>query len=72
LSELPDGALVVWRESPHLVAGGRLWPWSFGDYGAPQSFGAHAAAPAITPASIVAALKRGYRPRPEGTPLNPS
>lgn len=72
LSELPDGAMVVWRESPHLVAGGRLWSWSFGDYGAPQPFSTDAAAPAITPASILAALMGGYRPRPEGTPLAPS
>jgi hypothetical protein len=61
--------MVVWRESPHLLAGGRLWPWSFADYGAPQPFSADAAAAAITPAAILAALKGGYRPRPEGTPL---
>ena len=70
LSELPDGAMAVWRKSPHLIAGGRLWPWSFDDYGAPQQFGADAFAPVITPASILAALKGGYRPRPEGTPLD--
>ena len=72
LSELPDGAMAVWRKSPHLIAGGRLWPWSFDDYGAPQQFGADAFAPVITPASILAALMGGYRPRPEGTPLAPS
>jgi hypothetical protein len=71
LSELPDGAMVVWRESPHLVAGGRLWPWSYGDYGAPEVIAPGATAAAITPASILAALKGGYGPRPEGTPLNP-
>jgi hypothetical protein len=69
LSEQPDGAMVLWRESPHLLAGGRLWPWSFGDYGAPEVFPPAAAAAVITPASILAALRGGYRPRPQGTPL---
>ena len=70
LRELPDGAMVLWRESPHLLASGRLWPWSFGDYGAPEVLAPDAAAAAISPASILAALTGGYRPRLEGTPLS--
>jgi hypothetical protein len=70
LSELPDGAMILWRQSPHLVAGGRLWPWSFGDYGAPEPCSPGAEAAALTPTSILAALKGGYRPRLDATPLS--
>jgi hypothetical protein len=71
LEELPDGAMVVWRAAPHLVAGGRLWRWSFGEYGAPEALPPGKVV-ALTPPSILAALKGGYRPRGEGTPLAPS
>ena len=27
---------MLWRAAPHLLGGGRLWPWRFGDYGAPE------------------------------------
>ncbi len=69
LGELPDGAMVLWRNAPHLLADGRLWPWRFGEYGAPEVCAPEAEAAALTPASILAALKAGYRPRAEGTPL---
>jgi hypothetical protein len=72
LGELPDGAMVLWRQSPHLLAGGRLWRWSFGDYGASEVPPPGAEAAVLTPASILAALTGGYRPRPEGTPLSAS
>jgi len=68
LDALPDGAMVLWRGAAHLKAGGRLWPWSFGDYGAPETVAAGEVA-ALTPPSILAALAAGYRPRTQGTPL---
>ena len=67
LAGLPDGAMVLWREAPHLLADGRLWRWSFGQYGPPQSLPDGEVA-ALTPPSILAALAGGYRPRGEGTP----
>ena len=60
LRQLPDGTMVVWRGSPHLLARGRLWPWSFGDYGAPEAPAAGAEAAAITPASILAFLRSNH------------
>jgi len=68
LEGLPDGAMVVWRDAAHLWAGQRLWRWTFGDYGAPETPPPGAAAPALTPPSILAALAAGYRPRSEGAP----
>jgi hypothetical protein len=69
LEGLPDGAMIVWREAPHLVAGRRLWLWSFGAYGEPASRPAQADVAVLTPPSIVAALRAGYKLRPESTPL---
>ena len=69
LEQLPDGAMIVWREAPHLVASGRLWPWSFGLYGEPEARPAHAEVVALTPPSIVAALRAGYQLRRDGTPM---
>jgi hypothetical protein len=66
VGSLPDGAMVVWRDAPHLKCDGRLWRWSFGAYGPPQS--AHGEVVALTPPSILAALRGGYRPRSDGTP----
>ena len=68
LDDLPDGAMALWRGAPHLKAGGWLWPWSFGPYGAPEA-AAGAEVIALTPPAIVAALRAGYRPRTEATPL---
>jgi hypothetical protein len=68
LDGLPDGAMVLWRGAAHLKAGGKLWPWSFGDYGPPEAVAGVEVA-ALTPPTILAALAAGYRPRAEGTPL---
>ncbi len=69
LKTLPDGAMALWRDAPHLVARGRLWRWSFGDYGPPMPM-PEGEVVALTPPAILAALKAGYRPRGEGTPLD--
>ena len=69
LGDLPDGVMLLWRGAPHLLARGRLWPWSFGDYGAPETPPGETKIAVLTPPSIVAALRAGYKPRAEGTPL---
>jgi hypothetical protein len=69
LDGLPDGAMIVWRDVPHLVARRRLWPWGFGAYGAPETRPSGAEVVALTPPSIVTALWAGYKPRWEGTPV---
>jgi hypothetical protein len=66
---LPEGAMVLWRDAPHLVARGTLWRWSFADYGAPEVVPSTTHVVVLTPPSIVAALAAGYRARGEGTPL---
>ena len=68
LRALPEGAMALWRGAPHLVARARLWRWSFGDYG-PGVILPDDVAAALTPPSIIAALRAGYKPRAEGTPL---
>ncbi len=69
LDRAPDGAMALWRGQPHLIAGGRLWRWSFGEYGAPEPAPPGAEAIALTSASMLAALAGGYPVRTEGTPL---
>ena len=66
---LPDGVMVQGRDGAYLWAHGRLWRWSFGAYGPPETPPRGASLPVLTPASIVAALAGGYRPRGEGTPM---
>lgn len=70
LTALPEGAMVLWREAPHLWAGGRLWRWSFGEYGAGRRVPEDANAAVLTPQAVLAALRAGYKPRWEGTPLS--
>jgi hypothetical protein len=67
--DLPDGVMLLWRGTPHLWARGQLWPWSFADYGAPEPLPAETEVSLLTPPSMVAALRAGYKPRAEGTPL---
>ena len=59
-SDLPDGAMVLHRNAPHLILDGRAHLWSHAGYGAPIA--APDKAELITPPSTVAALRAGYRP----------
>jgi len=59
LAELPDGAMVRADGVSGLVADGRMAPWSFGGYAAPVEVGD---VEVLTPPSIVAAIRAGYRP----------
>jgi hypothetical protein len=58
--------MLLWREAPHLKAEGRLWRWSFGDYGPAEA--GQGEVVALTPPSILTALRGGYRPRGDGLP----
>ena len=56
-AELPDGAMILQDDAPHLVLEGLAHPWSLAGYGAPTAPQDHAWL--ITPPSTVAVLKAG-------------
>jgi hypothetical protein len=62
IAELSDGAMIVWRRGAALVAGDRLFPWSFNGYAAPEPRPLRGEVEALTPPSILQAFARGYRP----------
>lgn len=57
---LPDGAFILQGGVPHLVFAGAALPWSWAGYGAPTK--CRSDARLVTPPSVVAALRGGYRP----------
>ncbi len=63
LSSLPDGAFVRLDtdNTPYLVRGGQLFPWSFAGYGQPI-VRLDMQVQVLTPRSIVRALAHGYAP----------
>jgi len=60
-AELPNGAMILQDDAPHLILEGQAHPWSLAGYGAPMAPQDHARL--ITPPSTVAVLKAGYRPK---------
>ena len=60
-ADLPDGAMILQNDAPHLFLGGLARRWSLGGYAAPTA--ALDTARLITPPATVAALRTGYRPR---------
>jgi hypothetical protein len=62
LGDLPDGAMIARDHEPYAVRSGKLLPWSFAGYRAPQPVDPNAVADVLTPPSTVAALKGGYEP----------
>ena len=64
-ADLPDGALVLHRNSPHVVFAGHLLAWSSGGYvnhlGLPAG-----STTVITPPSLLEVLRTGWEP---GVPL---
>ena len=58
--ELPDGAFVLHAGVPKLVLGASLHAWSPAGYGPPEPRPTGAAS-VITPASLVAVLRSGWR-----------
>jgi hypothetical protein len=62
VDELPDGAFVLWNTEPWLVRGDDLLRWTPAGYtdAMPRPAGTRAAV--VTPPSLVAVLRRGWRP----------
>jgi hypothetical protein len=59
-ANLPDGAMILQNGVPHLMLAGLARPWSL--RGSSASVAALDGAQLITPPSIVAVLRAGYRP----------
>jgi hypothetical protein len=58
---LPDGVMIRVDEVAGLLVGGRVRPWSFEGYGPPMP-PVTGDVEVLTPPSIVAAIRSGYRP----------
>jgi len=63
LAELPDNTMIARGGPALLVSGDALLPWDLRGYGAPQPRRGSEAVDVLTPRSIAAALRAGYRPR---------
>lgn len=59
-AELPDGAFLLLGESPAVIVGDHLSPWTREGYGGRRSRPSRGTANVITPPSTVAALRAGY------------
>jgi len=60
-ADLPDGAMLLQDDVPQLIVGSLARPWSLRGYGIPVTPLDYAQL--ITPPSIVAVLRAGYRPQ---------
>ncbi|TAN05705.1 MAG: hypothetical protein EPN38_10760 [Rhodanobacteraceae bacterium] len=60
--ELPAGTFVRWNGGPCLAWRGRLYPWSHWGYAEPLPLPA-AVVEVLTPPSIVAVFRSGFRPQ---------
>ena len=62
LDDLPDGAFILHGGRPHLVFGSRLLAWSTCGYHGGERRPTGARTAVITPPSLVAVLRSGWRP----------
>ena len=62
LDDLPDGAFVLRRGEPHLVLGAELLRWTPAGYEARTPRPAGERSGVITPPSLLAVLRSGWRP----------
>jgi hypothetical protein len=62
LDELPDGAFVLREGRPQLVLGDTLLDWSPAGYTCRHPRPAHEHAELVTPPSLVAVLRAGWKP----------
>jgi hypothetical protein len=60
--ELPDGAFVLERDEPRVVVGDALWRWTPAGYVERTTRPAAGIARVITPPSLTAVLRTGWRP----------
>ncbi len=68
-NDLPDGAFVLEDDGPAIVMEDRVVPWSTSGYGAPTPRPRAGTATAVTPPTVLAALRQGYRPQVDSTAL---
>lgn len=61
-ASLPDGAIVMHGDEPHLIHAGRLWQWGFDGYMDGPSVGTADRYVSVTPPVVLAILAAGYRP----------
>jgi hypothetical protein len=62
IDELPDGAFVLERDAPWVVVGAGLWRWTPARYVDRTTRPSAGTARVITPPSLVAVLRSGWRP----------
>ena len=62
LETLPDGAMIAEGDAALAVRGGHLLPWTPAGYRTPRARPGCGTVVLLTPPSIVAALRAGYRP----------
>lgn len=62
LDDLPDCAFVLWEGEPRIVLGGKLLAWTPAGYTHAMPRPTGAGAELITPPSLVAILRSGWRP----------
>jgi hypothetical protein len=72
LSAIPDGTFIVEKGAAFLVSGGHLAAWSPEGYGAPFASPDDRRVTVLTPRSVVAAFRHGYRPSVHPTRFSPS
>ena len=60
--DLPNGVMIRVDGTVGLLNAGRLLPWSFAGYQAPQRMSPAASVEILTPPAITAILAAGYRP----------
>ncbi|HEY4138486.1 MAG TPA: hypothetical protein VGN65_08545 [Casimicrobiaceae bacterium] len=63
IDEVPDGAMIADHDRAFAMRAGTLREWSFEGYGDARPMPVSRMVDLLTPPSICAALKRGYRPR---------
>jgi len=63
LDDLPDGAMIALDGEAFALRGGELLHWTPSGYGARKPRPDGMSVEVLTPSSIIAALKAGYRPR---------
>lgn len=63
LSDLPDGAMIAIDDEAFSVRGGELLRWTPSGYGARRPRPHEMIVDVLTPASMIAVLKAGYRPQ---------
>lgn len=72
VAALPDGTYVLIDELPHIVWRDELVAWSDGGYRNRQVRPAHREVDVLTPPSMVAVFKAGYRPEVHPTLYGPA